>query len=133
MGLHKLTIDGSLRQREGYWGMMIRNWEGEVVRDPYGKASGNSIDHIEMKALYFGLRLAKRYVFDMLEINVDSSVVLHYLKSPKPPWEIKHMVSKVRVCIDETHSREVEHCYREANKLVDALAVLGRKMKVGLK
>lgn len=45
-GFHMLNSDGSLWNKQGFYGAIIRNHEGRVLRETQGKAKTNSIDSI---------------------------------------------------------------------------------------
>lgn len=110
VGIIKLNIDGSLRNRRGTWGAASRDSNGDLFKTAYGSSIWTAIDEIEMDRIEQGLRLAGKY--GIKDINVDSSIVVHYLKTTKPPWHLGGMVEKIKGEMNNLNSYVLEHCYR---------------------
>lgn len=85
-GRHKLNTDGSLRNGTGWWAAVIRNEEGVITRVAHGRSKKTSIDGIELDAVFHGMILARKYNITHLDINVDSTAVVQFLKTGKSPW-----------------------------------------------
>lgn len=59
-----------------------------------------------------------------MEVNMDYLTAISYTKAPKPPWDVRKLVKKVKEYMDMMHTIKLGHCYREGNKLADALVGL---------
>lgn len=81
----KVNADGSWRNSKGYWGAAVRDDNGEVFFLTRGTSPYHRIDIIELDALYQGLLLAMEDGYREVEVNMDSEVIIHYLKMVAPP------------------------------------------------
>lgn len=81
-----------------------------------------SIDVIELDGVAQGITLALKYGYKSYVINVDSQTEL---KIDNPPWTVRGKVGKIKVNMGRIKSYVIEHCFREANALTDAIVVIG--------
>lgn len=119
-----------LRKEEGVGGTALRNEEGESVRIAHGMSPFKTLDLIELDALDQGINQAVKYGFSKAMIDIDSSVVMHYMRMDNPPWIVKSKVKRNRSAMESLNSCTIEHCYREANSLADAIADIDTDRRV---
>lgn len=65
-----------------------------------------------------------------LIVNVDSTIVLSYLKMDVPPWNDRTEVKRIRGTMALLNYCVVEHCYRETNAYVDAIANMDTNVRL---
>lgn len=121
-GMAKLHLDGSLNNDRGSWGAMIRDEHGDLGRVAHGFSPFKSMDEIQLDTVEHGTKLALKYFYQDLVINVDSTNVWHCLKLDDPPWNVRHKLKNIKYAIGWMNSCVIEHSYRETNSLADKLA-----------
>lgn len=99
-----MNTDGSLHNRQGLYGDVIRKEDGKVVRVIRGKIDFKSIDAIEMEALRQGLLVAKKYGIERLLVNLDSKTVIKYLHSNNAPWELTSLMRRTQIALQNWES-----------------------------
>lgn len=80
----KSTLMGLWRNNKGFWGAATRIGNGEVLSLTHSTSPYHRIGKIELDSLYQGLLVAREGGYREVEVNVDSKVILHYLKMVSP-------------------------------------------------
>lgn len=92
---HMPNLDGSWRNGKGFYGCVIGNQEGRVLREVRGKAKSKSTDSTNMEVLRHGQVLANKYGIERLQVNADSDTVIQYVTKNKAPWDtVCHTVTQ---------------------------------------
>ncbi|CAA7019726.1 unnamed protein product [Microthlaspi erraticum] len=124
-GCFKLNTDGASHGNPGL------ATAGGVIRDGDGKWCGGFALNIgrctaplaELWGVYYGLVIAWERKFSLLEFEVDSELVVGFLKRG---INTSHLLSfLVRLChgyLEKDWSVRITHVFREANRLADSLA-----------
>ena len=115
-------------------GGVLRGDKGEWICD-FRKSMGNcSAMKSEIKAILRGLWIAKDKDIKRVWVQVDSSTLVGLLKDDST-YCAEH-ASIIRQCRDLIHQEgwevRISHCYREANKVADALANMGCNFTSGV-
>ena len=122
----KLNMDGSSLGNPGLasGGGLIWNEKGEWV-EGYAKAIGITKSvAVELWALRDGIRLCIVLKLPIVEIELDSKLVVELMKKELDnPNGIDVLVAHCRNSLRAIPLVRIHHCYREANKCADALGV----------
>ncbi|OMO86377.1 reverse transcriptase [Corchorus capsularis] len=128
-GWFKLNSDGSTLDNPGLSGSggCIRNEFGEWM---YGYARNivhaTSV-HAELWGLRDGLKLALDKGISLLEVSIDAKVVITLIEKANANLHpLGNLIIDCRTLMSQFHRLKLSHCYREGNRLADALANLGR-------
>ncbi|PNX72087.1 ribonuclease H [Trifolium pratense] len=101
-----LDCDGAMKNDIAGCGGVLRDQAGTWIMG-FAKHVGNATAYIaELWGVYEGLKLARRRGFERVELRIDSMVVVRSIQGQK-----------------------VNHVYREADKVADALATMGCSLK----
>ena len=123
-----MNIDGSSLGNPGLagGGGLIRNDKGEWVKG-FARAIGSTTSvAAELWALRDGIRLCITLKLPAVEIELDSKLVVDLMKKELDhPNGIDILVADCRKFLKDIPQVRIRHCYREANKCVDALARRG--------
>ena len=119
-------MDGSSLGNPGLasGGGLIWNENGEWV-EGYAKAIGITKSvAVELWALRDGIRLCIVLKLPIVEIELDSKLVVELMKKELDnPNGIDVLVAHCRNSLRAIPLVRIHHCYREANKCADALGV----------
>ena len=122
----KLNTDGSSLGNLGLasGGVLIWNENGEWV-EGYSRAIGITKSVAgELWALRDGIQLCIALKLPTVEIELDSKLVVEFMKKELDnPNGIDVLVADCRNSLKAIPLVRIHHCYREANKCVDALGV----------
>ena len=107
-------------------GGIIRNDKGEWVKG-FTRAIGSTTSvATELWTLRDGIRLCITLKLPMVEIELDSKLVMDLMKKePDHPNGIDVLVADCRKFLKDIPQVRTSHCYREANKCVNVLARRG--------
>ncbi|KAK4713660.1 hypothetical protein R3W88_019567 [Solanum pinnatisectum] len=125
----KLNTDGSMNKATGIGGI------GGVIRDKHenwvvgfmGSLTTSASIRTEISALVNGLRLAILHNLTPIEVSIDCKEVIQYLKDDHLSYS--NILSDCRDLIKQLGMPQVQHNYREENKVADILANEGAKLK----
>ena len=130
IGWVKINSDGAWKHAEGVggFGAVFRDFKGHVL----GAFSSNidipSSVAAEVMAVIVAIELAWVRDWKHIWLEVDSSLVLDYLRSPLlVPWNLRVRWLNCLRCISEMTFRS-SHIFREGNKVADALANHGTSL-----
>ncbi|KAL6126962.1 hypothetical protein ACLB2K_075007 [Fragaria x ananassa] len=130
IGWVKINSDGAWKHAEGVggFGAVFRDFKGHVL----GAFSSNidipSSVAAEVMAVIVAIELAWVRDWKHIWLEVDSSLVLDYLRSPLlVPWNLRVCWLNCLRCISEMTFRS-SHIFREGNKVADALANHGTSL-----
>ena len=128
-GWKVLNTDGASKGNPGTagGGGVIRGDRGEWICG-FGEAMGIcSSMKAEIKAVLRGLKLAFQMNIDQLWVQVDSATLAGLLKGDiMVPAEHQPLLHQCHDLLQQDGWRVIiSHCYREANKVADALANIG--------
>ncbi|KAK6781530.1 hypothetical protein RDI58_019326 [Solanum bulbocastanum] len=118
----KLNDDGYCIRESSRGGGVVRNSNGNYIMAfilPLGNGTSNTV---EAKVFLFGLKwcIANEHIFTIVEI--DSLILLNsILNLWSTPWRIRETVDEIKELILK-HNIQINHCYREANRVADKLA-----------
>ncbi|XP_060177777.1 uncharacterized protein LOC132607713 [Lycium barbarum] len=123
----KINIDGSSLAQFGKAGIggIATDSNGDIIMDfakslPY--CSNNSA---EIKVASFGISWREHNGINNCILEVDSMLVVKWLKgSYTTPWEFAQEVEHMKRIIERRHIK-IQHFFREANIVADALAKFG--------
>ncbi|XP_010676027.1 uncharacterized protein LOC104891937 [Beta vulgaris subsp. vulgaris] len=124
----KLNFDGSkLSSNSTALGFVIRNVAGEaMVAGSKSLGYSTSVLQAEAWALKEGILAALSFNISNLIIEGDNLAVINAIRKIwKIPWEINNIVLDIRANLPLFGSFQVQHCFREANKVADLLANRG--------
>lgn len=82
---------------------------------------------MKLIALVEGLRLVKIHNLTPIHINVDSKIVINMINNGNLQYD--GLIEECRSLLAELGHLEVEHNYREQNRVADALAKKGARRK----
>ena len=107
-------------------GSLIRNKKGKWVKG-FARAIGTTTNvAAELSALRDGIRLCIGLKLQAVVIELDSKLVVDLLKKElNNPNNIDVLVADCRNSLGNIPIVRIQHCYREGNKCVDALARQG--------
>ncbi|WMV39129.1 hypothetical protein MTR67_032514 [Solanum verrucosum] len=117
----KLNMDGSCIGESSGRGGVVRDSNGNCIMAfilPLGNGTSNTA---EAKAFLFGLKwcIANGHIFTTVE--TDSLLLLNsILNLWSTPWRMRKTVEEIRELILR-HNIQINHCYREANRVADKL------------
>ena len=124
----KLNSDGSSMGNPGRagGGGIIRNAEGKWIKG-YARSIGNTTSiAAELWALRDGIQLCLELNLPAVIIELDAMLVVNLLRSTNHnPNGNNNLVADCREGLARIPKVKIQHCYREANKCVDALARRG--------
>jgi len=134
-GWYKMNTDGASRGNPGVASA------GGVLRNSAGEWCGGFAVHIgrcsaplaELWGVYYGLYMAWAKQLTHLELEVDSEVVVSFLKAGI--GETHPLSFLVRLCqgfLLKDWQVRISHVYREANSLADGLANHAFSLSLGL-
>jgi ribonuclease HI len=118
-----LNIDGACRDGAIGCGGVIRGSFGEWIHG-FSKFIGRGDAYIaELWGVLEGISLARRMNFSKVEVRIDSLEVVNDITNKKPSRMCgKALVGRICQIMDLDWDVIVNHSYREANWLADALA-----------
>ncbi|MQM16291.1 hypothetical protein Taro_049247 [Colocasia esculenta] len=119
-----LNVDGASKGNPGACGGggCVRDCNGNLLFAfaHYYRFGSNLV--VESRSLCDGLRLALEHGFHLAEIRSDSLTLVTSISSGKvPSWECLHWWRDA-LSIIQTFHLNINHIYRQANQLADALA-----------
>lgn len=114
-GYVNIDTDGSLCNREGKWGAVIRNSEEGPVKVPHGISQYKTVDIIELEGIAQRIALALSNGYEKCVINVGSQTMVHYLIMDNPPWTVRYELGNIKADMGEFQACSLEHCHRETN------------------
>ena len=124
----KLNSDGSSMGNPGRagGGGIIRNEEGKWIKG-YARSIGNMTSiAAELWALRDGIQLCLELNLPAVIIELDAMLVVNLLRSTNHnPNGNNNLVADCREGLARIPKVKIQHCYREANKCVNALARRG--------
>ncbi|XP_042964784.1 uncharacterized protein LOC122299013 [Carya illinoinensis] len=126
-GRYKLNTDGSSRGNPGQagGGGVIRNSSGNLVRPFAVSLDQGIVSFAEFMAVYHGVKLAKSMGIVQLDIELDSSTVIKWLKTSLCGlWYVEDFWEE-RTDMLRSMNVNITHVYREANTPADLLARMG--------
>lgn len=105
-------------------GSVIRNAQGELIRGYSANFGICSSFRAEIKAVAYGLDLAKSLGIQHLVIQMDNLACIQMISSQDyGGGACHHLLNRCRALINDGNWRiRLEHCYREGNKAADYLA-----------
>ncbi|XP_077215696.1 uncharacterized protein LOC143850322 [Tasmannia lanceolata] len=119
----KLNSDAALVNDKAGLGGIIRNWHGDTLALYSIRADVEDIHLLEMKAIYYGIKLAAAKGCHNLWIESDSllsvNVILHLWQTPWKAIPIIHNIRQILSTFTEWH---ISHIWREANAGADFLS-----------
>ncbi|XP_071933890.1 uncharacterized protein [Coffea arabica] len=125
-GICKLNTDGCSLGNPGISG------GGGVLRDSSGSLIfGFSIPlgelislQTETRSLLYGVQQCLSRGFSRVQVEVDSLLLVNILRGKsRCPWRVRSKIESIQTVLRMGWS--VEHCYREANQVADALSKVG--------
>ena len=121
----KLNTDGTSLGNPGLagGGGLIRNEKGDWVKG-FARVIGTTTSvAAELWALRDGIRLCIALKLQVVVIELGSKLAVDLLKKElNNPNDIDVLVADCRNCLRNIPIVRIQHCYREGNKCVDALA-----------
>ena len=128
VGWFRLNSDGSLSGNPGPAGSggLIRNGEGGWVYG-YARKIGITMSFaIELQGLKDGLLQCLNLHFPAIEIEIDTKSIIDLLNNPRAANNVvSPLVNDCRYLISQLPQVRIKHCFRKANRCVDAFARLG--------
>ena len=107
-------------------GGLIQNDKGEWVKGFAWALGSTTSVAAELWALRDGIRLCVTLKLPVVEIELDSKLVVDLMKKELDhPNGIDVLVADCRKFLKDIPLVRIKHCYRKANKCVDALARRG--------
>lgn len=123
-----INTDGAFKRDLGLSGC------GGVLRNEHGQWLGGFAKRLSVMSAYLaelwgaleGLTFAHGKGFTSIELQMDSSTIVHCLNGTDPGSIAgRQLVRRIRQLIAATLTIRVTHIYREANKVADELANSG--------
>ncbi|XP_018633360.1 uncharacterized protein [Nicotiana tomentosiformis] len=127
-GMFKLNTNGCSNGNpcKSGGGGVVRVHQGEVIAafaTPFGIQTNNAAESL---ALCIGLKWCKDQRINKICVELDSSLVVNWVNGKiKPPWNLRHNIEEIQKIMITFEAFHVTHCYREANRVADALAKEG--------
>nr|XP_027127723.1 uncharacterized protein LOC113743824 [Coffea arabica] len=120
----KLNTDASVLTGKAAGGWVLRDHDGKVISTYYKELGDLGVLEVEAQALLEGLKMCAEQETGALTVESDSKVLVQLVNSEavsKWPvctvlWEIRHLLHQMRA--------PLQHVFREANLVADALASL---------
>ena len=127
----KLNTDGSVRVFPGSAGSggLICNWHGEWVMG-FSRATGITCSTaVERCGLRDRLIMCVQLQLPAIEVDSDAEHIVLMLTNNNTIYgDLSILVDDCRELLKHIPQTKVQHCYREANFYVDALAKLGSSL-----
>ncbi|CAI9777979.1 unnamed protein product [Fraxinus pennsylvanica] len=126
-GWYKLNTDGCCLGNPGICGAggIIRNENGDIVIAFAEKLDEGTNNGAELQALLYGLRHAKRMGITRLEVELDSLIIINWLKRKVCGiWYLEDYWEEIQYLLSTTPCR-VQHIHREGNSVADILSKMG--------
>jgi ribonuclease HI len=125
-----LNIDGACRDGVIGCGGVIRGSDGEWIHG-FSKLIGRGDAYIaELWGALEGIKLTRQMKFAKVEVRIDSLSVVNDIRNKKPSQVCgKALIGRICQMLDLEWEIVVNHSYREANCLADALASHNFSMK----
>ena len=124
-GFFKLNFDGSkLPNGSASLGFIIRDSAGDAILVG-GRSMGSNISILQAEAwaLKEGMAAACSLNISNLVIEGDNLAVINAVRKVwNIPWEINNIISDIMVNLSSFSEFQVRHCFREANRVADAMA-----------
>lgn len=126
----KVNCDGSVKDKEGASGYVIRNHYGKIVGAGARYLGHTSILLAEATGLRDGVKRAVDMGYRNLEIEGDSTVVIQALwEETEKPWKIDNLIRDTGKFLSLCGIVNVQHTYREGNRAADLAANMGHMFK----
>ena len=132
LGWFKLNTDGAAFGNPGRagGGGVIRDREGRWVKGFARSIGFTTSITAEFWALRDGLLLAVRMGVQKLVIELDAKVVVELMQSNSPSNAFySSLLADCRLLLGKLQHFRVQHTFREANRVADAIAKLGGAMQ----
>lgn len=123
MGWIKLNTDGSHNSVDSIGaGGIIRDSNGKIMM-AFAKYLGiGSSNLAEAKAIIYGLQWCISHRFQSIILESDSLIIVNMIKGKSnTAWQLQNSIDAITQMLSQT-TNIVQHCYREANQVADALA-----------
>ncbi|KAF6155377.1 hypothetical protein GIB67_019903 [Kingdonia uniflora] len=115
-GYFLLTTDGSLKDDEGYGGL-LRDCNGECVLALLGREKKRIVAYHEIQGISRVLSLSVGKGYNKIWVATDSSQIVDYIQSMlKPPWRCRNLMSNIRVQMKAIGDFRISHKFRESNE-----------------
>ncbi|KAK9931139.1 hypothetical protein M0R45_018433 [Rubus argutus] len=127
IGWVKINTDGSWKSTSGQagYGAVFRDYKGAFLGAFCSSLNIPSSVAAEVIAVIKAIELAWIRDWKHVWLEVDSTLVLHFLKSPNlVPWQLRVNWGNCLFRISQMQFR-CSHIFREGNKVADALANFG--------
>lgn len=127
MGVLKLNVDGSFVQSISRGGIrgLIRDWNGNIVRNFSGPADSLDANKAEVLALLIGFRELRSLKGFNAIIEGDSFSAIQWSpKKPSFPWRLADLIEEIQDISSQVGVAS-HHFLREPNVVVDGLTKEG--------
>ncbi|XP_059076711.1 uncharacterized protein LOC131875978 [Cryptomeria japonica] len=92
-----------------------------------GNLRNNTITEVEGMALLWGLKMANSIGIKQLEIEGDFQIIMESIKGNSlVGWRVGSILRDIRCLLVRMEDFTICHIFREGNKAVDSMAVVGR-------
>lgn len=125
----KLNFDGSVKKNAiAAAGFIIRDTYGAPLISGAKKLGLNGVLQAEGLALFSGLQAAILAGHKRIHIEGDSKLLIDCIKGTcATSWRAKTIVENIVTLLQKFDFMKINHVYREANSVADALANLGHE------
>ncbi|XP_060184706.1 uncharacterized protein LOC132614307 [Lycium barbarum] len=128
----KINTDGSSNSTKNTVGMggVVRNGNGEIIMAFANSLNFCTNNKAEVEAAEYAIQWCFSNNRNKFILELDSMLVINMLNgSSLPPWNFEQKIDKMR---RQLQSKQciIQHCYREANQVADALAKFGANLQL---
>ncbi|XP_059070432.1 uncharacterized protein LOC131860084 [Cryptomeria japonica] len=124
----KLNFDGACKRNRGDFGFgaIIRNERGKLLYGIYGGLGFATNNEAELRALEVGLHLCVQMGISKVIIEGDSQIIINnIIKSNFQNWKLRKWLPRINNLLDTIGNFEINHSFKEGNRMADYLANLG--------
>ncbi|KAK1308196.1 hypothetical protein QJS10_CPA09g00976 [Acorus calamus] len=120
----KINSDGSLGDDRNFFGVVVRDAQGDCFFAMAARTRAASINILELQGILASLLLCKGFHTKVWS-ETDSSMVLG---TGTIPWTTFEYLREIKEIVNSFNEWKITHVYREGNRVVDALAALQFQM-----
>ncbi|XP_070052714.1 uncharacterized protein [Nicotiana tomentosiformis] len=109
-------------QRKGGAGGIVRNISGNMTMAFAYPTQFYTNNFSEAQVAVIRITWCCDQQFDSLELDMDSMIIVQLIQgSVKPPWSLHNLIENIQKKMNQRNI-QVNHCIREDNEVIDALA-----------
>ncbi|KAK1307937.1 hypothetical protein QJS10_CPA09g00577 [Acorus calamus] len=125
VGWAKSNSDGALSPDRAGYGALLRDNGGSFIEGIAVQCPRSSINILELKGFYEGIKLALKHRKTRLWLEGDSKTAVAWINGMgSPPWQAYRPLTAVRHALTSLSLWKASHICREANQPADLLAAL---------